>query len=279
MVDLPHARLQKVSSRAVVNNSSARHIVVELARQGDPTAFLTLFSAEFENVYSSLCAQDGDTEDATRRSLGFARAVYRTFAKDAPRGAPDVWFRKQRQRCLPELPVLEDGDSLSTVAGDEFRDRLELLLQREHCAMDRRRSGHRARGGIRRWMQRHPVAAAAGIGAAAVIATIAVLQVVWSLGGTTLALEYRSGGTERTVVFPFGDTAHGRETAENDTDTGRPSGVSKADSSEQVAVMSPADGAEPEASEAVSRHDGRRGTDSQTTKQASTGNRTAATIE
>lgn len=106
------------------------------AREGDPAAFYSLFSAQCKELYIHIRSKGMAHKQALLTILPFLRTLYRTYVRRRPKEEPAEWFN-HRKKALPESRAPSDTDeffveNIDAEGVKDFERSTQLMLQREY---------------------------------------------------------------------------------------------------------------------------------------------------
>jgi hypothetical protein len=198
-------------------------LLASLARDGEPSAFLTLFGPLVTNDFVSMVTKGISPADASGQLQEFCAALYRDFVVAESGGASITeWHDKRLSQAIPSIAQSGDAVNSETPPSQAQLDSLNSGLYRRLCREYRELRDRSGKRGIRD-KSRLPATVVAPILLtlaallAAVVASVAVLQFYWQRTGTVLDLTISTVRGRSSFAFPL--SVHRTSTPATDTTT------------------------------------------------------------
>jgi hypothetical protein len=184
-----------------------RRTLTTLARQADPSAFLTLFRPHLEESYRELRQSGRSAPEASEALHAFVMQAFRAFVRRRSHGPADAWYAAEARRRLPRPAAQATPGSDTAIPAGEFESFLqqaEPRLLQQHTRLSTSASG-RSSLLPRRADPLARVAAALLIAGGGMVLIYAYLL----SAGASLELRYTSPRSTFSFVLPPGASTAG----------------------------------------------------------------------
>jgi hypothetical protein len=182
-----------------------RRTLTTLARQADPSAFLTLFRPHLEESYRGLRQSGRSAPEASEALHAFVMQAFRGFVSRRSHGPADEWYAAEARRHLPH-PATQatPGSDTATPAGEfeSFLQQAEPRLLQLHSRLSRSTGGRSSLLPRRAGRLARLVAALLIAGGGMVLVWAYLLS-----AGATVEFRYTSPRSAFSFVLPLGASA------------------------------------------------------------------------